>query len=61
MTDRATAETIHPAFNPLALKRLGTVPEELSEPWFSAFEAALARDDFLAVLTIWVVTGVKAS
>jgi SAM-dependent methyltransferase len=61
MTDRATAETIHPAFNPLALKRLGTVPEELSEPWFSAFEAALARGDFLAVLTIWVVTGVKAS
>ena len=61
MTDRTTAETVHPFFNPSVLHRMGTVPKELSELWFSAFEAALARDDFLAVLTIWVVTGVKAS
>jgi hypothetical protein len=33
--------------------------ERLHQPGFSAFEDALARNEFLAVLTIWVVTGVK--
>jgi SAM-dependent methyltransferase len=58
VTDRATAETLIPLFNPEAMQ-LGRTPRELAGPWLTAFEAALARGDFLAVLTIWVATGVK--
>jgi hypothetical protein len=35
------------------------VPEDLADRWFAAFDAALDRGDFLGVLTIWVVSGVK--
>jgi ubiquinone/menaquinone biosynthesis C-methylase UbiE len=59
LTDRATAETIHPAFNSAFVRTLGIVPDELADPWFAAFDAALERGEFLAALTIWVVTGVK--
>jgi ubiquinone/menaquinone biosynthesis C-methylase UbiE len=58
VTDRATAETLIPLFDPEAL-HLGRVPTELADPWLIAFEAALARGDFLAVLTIWVATGTR--
>jgi len=61
MTDRETAEALHPLFNPLVLRRVGRVPEELIKSWSDAFDAALARNEFLAVLTIWVVTGVKVT
>jgi ubiquinone/menaquinone biosynthesis C-methylase UbiE len=60
LTDRATAETIHPAFNIEPLRAVGLLPDELADPWSAAFDAALDRGDFLGVLTIWVVTGVKA-
>ena len=58
VTDRATAETRIPHFNPEAMQ-LGRIPRELAVPWLTAFEAALARGDFLAVLTIWVAAGVR--
>lgn len=58
VTDRVTVETLIPLFNPEAMQ-LGRIPRELVGPWLTAFEAALAWDDFLAVLTIWVATGVK--
>ena len=57
VTDSAAAELPH--FNPEAMQ-MGRVPRELADPWLTALEAALARGDFLAVLTIWVATGVKA-
>jgi ubiquinone/menaquinone biosynthesis C-methylase UbiE len=59
LTDRLTAETIHPTFNPYFVRSTGMVPGELGEPWLTAFDAALERGDFLGVLTIWVVSGVK--
>lgn len=59
LTDRAAAETIHPSFKPVVIRGMDVVPEELADLWFAAFDAALQRGDFLAVLTIWVVTGVK--
>ena len=58
VTDRATAEILIPLFNRQAM-HLAKVPAELAGPWLTAFEAALARGDFLAVLTIWVATGLK--
>ena len=59
ISDRRTAETLHPFLNPALLGRIARIPGELAGPWFSALDDALARDEFLAVLTIWVVTGVK--
>jgi SAM-dependent methyltransferase len=59
ISDRRTAETLHPFLNPALLGRIAAIPGELAGPWFSALEDALDRNEFLAVLTIWVVTGVK--
>jgi ubiquinone/menaquinone biosynthesis C-methylase UbiE len=59
LTDRATAETIHPIFNPQAVRLMGLLSEELTGTWFTALDEAIARGDFLGVLTMWVVTGVK--
>jgi hypothetical protein len=39
--------------------RVARIPGELAGPWFSALDDALARDEFLAVRTIWVVIGVQ--
>ncbi|GAB2872734.1 hypothetical protein GCM10027176_87840 [Actinoallomurus bryophytorum] len=60
LTDRATVETVHPAFDPAVIRALDVVPGELADLWFAAFDAAIERGDFLGVITIWVVTGVKA-
>jgi hypothetical protein len=57
VTDRTTAQTMIPLFDAETL-RVGRIPTELSEPWLAAFEAALARGDFLAALTAWVAAGV---
>jgi SAM-dependent methyltransferase len=59
ISDRSTAETLYPFLNPALLGRVAAIPRELADQWFSAFEDALARNEFLAVLTIWMVTGVK--
>jgi ubiquinone/menaquinone biosynthesis C-methylase UbiE len=58
LTDRAAAETVHPAFSE-EVRALEVVPADLADRWFAAFDAALDRGDFLGVLTIWVVSGVK--
>lgn len=59
--DRRTAETLHPFLNQALLGRIAQVPSELADPWFSALDGALGRNEFLAVLTIWVAVGVKPS
>ena len=59
ITDRRTAETVHPVLNRTLLERIAAFPAHLTDAWFSALDGALARDEFLAVLTLWVVTGVK--
>jgi ubiquinone/menaquinone biosynthesis C-methylase UbiE len=59
MTDRHTVQVLHPFFSRRVVNDFLRVPAELADSWFSAFEDALARDDFLAVLTMWVVTGTK--
>jgi hypothetical protein len=59
LTDRATVETVHPAFDSVVIRALDVVPAELADLWFAASDAAIERGDFLGVITIWVVTGVK--
>lgn len=59
ITDRRTAELLSPVFNRQALEKMLNVPENLLNVWFRAFDNALAHDEFLAVLTIWVVAGTK--
>jgi SAM-dependent methyltransferase len=59
ITDRHTAELMSPVFNRRVLDQMLNAPKNLMDPWFSAFDDALARDEFLAVLTIWVVAGTK--
>lgn len=60
MSDRHAAGTLlHPFFSPRPFSRLTNLPREQTDSWFTAFDHALARNDFLAVLTIWVVTGIK--
>jgi ubiquinone/menaquinone biosynthesis C-methylase UbiE len=61
MTDRHTVQTLHPLFNPRVVHEVFEVPAELADAWFAALDEALANGDFLAVLTLWVVTGTKAS
>jgi SAM-dependent methyltransferase len=61
MTDRHTVQTLNPFFNPRVINDVMHVPPRLADPWFAAFEDALTRDNFLAVLTMWVVTGTKAA
>lgn len=58
MTDRQTAENFF-AFTRQALEQMLEAPENLITGWLGALDDAFARDEFLAVLTIWVVTGTK--
>jgi SAM-dependent methyltransferase len=46
-----------PMFNRLVPAEQNVVPAELRDRWFAAFEDAVERNEFLAVLTIWVVGG----
>jgi SAM-dependent methyltransferase len=59
ITDRQTAESFHVAFLRQALEQLLKVPEDLLTAWFGALDDAFARNEFLAVVTIWVVAGTK--
>jgi ubiquinone/menaquinone biosynthesis C-methylase UbiE len=59
ISDRRTAETLHPILNQALLDRVAPFPAHLTEAWFAALSGAMTRDEFLAVLTIWVATGVK--
>jgi ubiquinone/menaquinone biosynthesis C-methylase UbiE len=59
ITDRQTAELLNPVFHRKVLEQMLKAPENLITAWFSALDDALARDEFLSVLTIWVVTGTR--
>jgi SAM-dependent methyltransferase len=59
ITGQQNAELVAPLFQRQAFERLLKAPESFATAWFSALDDALARDEFLSVLTIWVVTGTK--
>jgi SAM-dependent methyltransferase len=46
-----------PMFNASVPPEAGLVPDAVRDRWFQAIEAAGERDEFLAVLTIWVAKG----
>ena len=55
--DPASAAVVLPMVNPLVPQEAWPTVPGVREQWFAAVEQAGARGDFLAVLTIWVVTG----
>jgi SAM-dependent methyltransferase len=55
--DPASAAVVLPMVNPLVPVGAWMNPPGLRDEWFAHVDAAGARGDFLAVLTIWVVTG----
>jgi ubiquinone/menaquinone biosynthesis C-methylase UbiE len=59
MTDLPTAGAINPAFNPDALRAVGFLPDEIITPWLDAISSSAARGEFLTVVTIWAVVGIK--
>src|SRR4051794_27409064 len=52
-----SAAVVLPMVNPMIPVEAWMTPPGVREKWFSYVDAAGARGDFLAVLTIWVVTG----
>jgi ubiquinone/menaquinone biosynthesis C-methylase UbiE len=56
-TDPDRAAAILPIFSPLVPPEAGMIPDDLRERWFEAIAASRARDEFLAVLTLWVAVG----
>jgi SAM-dependent methyltransferase len=58
--DPASAAVVLPMVNPQVPEEAWTTPPGVRDEWFSYIDAAGARGDFLAVLTIWVVTGIVA-
>jgi ubiquinone/menaquinone biosynthesis C-methylase UbiE len=60
ISDRWTVERVHPLLSRALADRVAPMPKELTDPWFSAIDDALTRNEFLAVITMWVVTGIKA-
>jgi SAM-dependent methyltransferase len=55
--DPASAAVVLPMVNPMVPQQAWMTPPGVREEWFSDVDAAGARGDFLAVLTIWVVAG----
>jgi ubiquinone/menaquinone biosynthesis C-methylase UbiE len=55
--DPASAAVVLPMVNPMVPQEVWTTPPGVREEWFTHVDAAGARGVFLAVLTIWVVTG----
>lgn len=55
--DPASAAVVLPMVNPNVPADAWTTAPGVRDAWFSDVESAGARGDFLAVLTIWVVTG----
>jgi ubiquinone/menaquinone biosynthesis C-methylase UbiE len=56
-THPSEAGHVLPMFNPMVPGEAGIVPDDVRDAWFAAIDAAGERNEFLAVLTIWVVTG----
>jgi len=55
--DPASAAVVLPMVNPMVPEGEWTTPPGVRDEWFSYVNAAGTRGDFLAILTIWVVTG----
>jgi ubiquinone/menaquinone biosynthesis C-methylase UbiE len=55
--DPESAAVVLPMISPLVDQEAWMAPPGVREEWFSHVEAAGARGDFLAVLTIWVAVG----
>jgi SAM-dependent methyltransferase len=55
--DPSSAAVVLPMINPMVPEEAWTTPPGVRDEWFSFVDAAGARGDFLAVLTIWVVSG----
>ncbi len=55
--DPASAAVVLPMVNPMVPAEAWMTPPGVREEWFASVQAAGSRGDFLAVLTIWVVTG----
>ncbi|MEV7623456.1 methyltransferase domain-containing protein [Actinoplanes sp. NPDC089786] len=53
----ASAAVVLPMVNPVVPADAGMWPDGHRDPWLTEVAAAGERGDFLAVLTIWVVTG----
>ena len=55
--DPASAAVVLPMVNPMVPEEAWTTPPGVRDEWFTYVDAAGARGDFLALLTIWVVSG----
>jgi SAM-dependent methyltransferase len=51
--------SVLPMFDAHLAPAIGMIPDELRDEWFAAVDGADERDEFLATLTIWVVTGTR--
>ena len=52
-----SADVVLPMVNPMAPAESGMWPDGVRDDWLPEVERSGARGVFLAVLTIWVVTG----
>jgi hypothetical protein len=55
--DPASAAVVLPMVNPMVPEEVWPTAPGVRDTWFSHVDGAGARGDFLAVLTIWAVTG----
>ena len=58
--DPASAAVVLPMVNPMVPEQVWATPPGVRDTWFAHVDEAGARGDFLAVLTIWAVTGTVA-
>ena len=58
--DPASAAVVLPMVNPMVPQEAWMTAPGVRDKWFAQVDEAGARGDFLAILTIWVVTGTKA-
>ncbi|SDZ09805.1 Methyltransferase domain-containing protein [Micromonospora pattaloongensis] len=58
-TDPDDAATVLPMFDRRLPMPAGLVPDGMWEGWFAAVDAAAARGEFLAALTIWTATALR--
>lgn len=56
-TRAAAPDRVLPMFNRDIPPEALMIPPEVRERWFDAMDAAIQRDEFLAVLTMWVAAG----
>ena len=57
--DPESAMAVLPMVSRLVPPQAGFIPDDMRDEWFAAVDAAGERGDFLATLTLWVVSGVR--